>query len=58
MRSELDGRSTSLDDLKKLAKTRPLEALRHLGLETEDDMELVARLNRPGLIVTAPGDGD
>lgn len=43
LKSELTGKATSLDDLKRLAKTKPLEALKHLGIESEDDLEVVAR---------------
>ncbi len=43
LKSELSGKATSLDELRKLAKTKPLEALKHLGIETEDDYERYAR---------------
>jgi hypothetical protein len=43
LKAELTGKASSLDELRKLAKTKPLEALKHLGVETEDDYERYAR---------------
>lgn len=43
LRSDIEGRGSSVDDLKKLAKRDPIAALAKLGIESEDDWETVGR---------------
>lgn len=43
IKSEVDGRATSIDELRKLAKIDPIALLAKLGLDSEDEWEAVGR---------------
>lgn len=41
--NEVTGKATTLEDIKALIRSKPLDALAKLGIENEDDLEVVAK---------------